>query len=130
MLSFFLGILASFGTIGAGAFLVARGKMDYGTVMAIVSLQMGVRSMVQSFGSAWATFSSSLVKAGRVFDFLELDCEEADLKKASFEELENCYIIELQKTANPIEVINLTFSYNEKIDVFKHFFMEVMAKKL
>ena len=126
MLSFFLGILASFGTIGAGAFLVARGKMDYGTVMAIVSLQMGVRSMVQSFGSAWATFSSSLVKAGRVFDFLELDCEEADLKKASFEELENCYIIELQKTANPIEVINLTFSYNEKIDVFKHFFMEVM----
>ncbi len=126
MLSFFLGILASFGTIGAGAFLVARGKMDYGTVMAIVSLQMGVRSMVQSFGSAWATFSSSLVKAGRVFDFLELDCEEADLKKASFEELENRYIIELQKTANPIEVINLTFSYNEKIDVFKHFFMEVM----
>lgn len=126
MISFFLGILASFGTIGAGAFLVARGKMDYGTVMAIVSLQMGVRSMVQSFGSAWATFSSSLVKAGRVFDFLELDCEEADLKKASFEELENRYIIELQKTANPIEVINLTFSYNEKIDVFKHFFMEVM----
>lgn len=125
MLSFFLGILASFGTIGVGAFLVARGKMDYGTVMAIVSLQMGVRSMVQSFGSAWATFSSSLVKAGRVFDFLELDCEEADLKKASFEELENRYIIELQKTANPIEVINLTFSYNEKIDVFKHFFMEV-----
>ncbi len=126
MISFFLGILASFGTIGVGAFLVARGKMDYGTVMAIVSLQMGVRSMVQSFGSAWATFSSSLVKAGRVFDFLELDCEEADLKKASFEKLENRYIIELQKTANPIEVINLTFSYNEKIDVFKHFFMEIM----
>lgn len=126
MLSFFLGILASFGTIGVGAFLVARGKMDYGTVMAIVSLQMGVRSMVQSFGSAWATFSSSLVKAGRVFDFLELDCEEEDLKKASFEELENRYIIESQKTANPIEVINLTFSYNEKIDVFKHFFMEIM----
>lgn len=126
MISFFLGILASFGTIGVGTFLVARGKMDYGTVMAIVSLQMGVRSMVQSFGSAWATFSSSLVKAGRVFDFLELDCEEEDLKKASFEELENRYIIESQKTANPIEVINLTFSYNEKIDVFKHFFMEVM----
>lgn len=126
MISSFLGILANFGTIGVGAFLVARGKMDYGTVMAIVSLQMGVRSMVQSFGSAWATFSSSLVKAGRVFDFLELDCEEADLKKACFEELENRYIIEPQKTANPIEVINLTFSYNEKIDVFKHFFMEVM----
>ena len=120
MMSFFLGILASFGTIGVGAFLVTRGKMDYGTVMAIVSLQMGVRSMVQSFGSAWATFSSSLVKAGRVFDFLELDCEESD-----FEKPESPYIIEPQNSNKPIEVINLTFSYNKKIDVFKHFFMEV-----
>lgn len=126
MMSFFLGILASFGTIGVGAFLVARGKIDYGTVMAIVSLQMGVRSMVQSFGSAWTTFSSSLVKAGRVFDFLELDCEEAGFEKTDFKEPENHYIIEPQNTSKPIEVINLTFSYDEKIDVFKHFFMEVM----
>lgn len=120
MMSFFLGILASFGTISVGAFLVVRGKIDYGTIMAIVSLQMGVRSMVQSFGSAWTTFSSSLVKAGRVFDFLELDCEES-----GFEKPESPYIIEPQNSNKPIEVINLTFSYNKKIDVFKHFFMEV-----
>ncbi len=126
MISFFLGILASFGTIGVGAFLVARGKLDYGTVMAIVSLQMGVRSMVQSFGSVWTTFSSSLVKAGRVFDFLELDCEELGFEKTDFEEPENRYRIEPQKMSKPIEVVNLTFSYDGNIDVFKHFFMEVM----
>ena len=116
MLSFFLGILASFGTIGAGAFLVARGRLDYGTVMAIVSLQMGVSSMMQSFGSALTTFSSSLVRAGRVFDFLELDCEEPEYSN----------IVELQKDCAPIAIENLTFSYSGKADVLQNFSMEVM----
>ncbi len=116
MLSFFLGILASFGTIGVGAFLVARGRLDYGTVMAIVSLQMGVSSMVQSFGSALTTFSSSLVRAGRVFDFLELDCEEPEYSN----------IAELQKGCPPIAIENLTFSYGGKPDVLQNFSMEVM----
>lgn len=115
MLSFFLGILASFGTIGAGAFLVARGRLDYGTVMAIVSLQMGVSSMVQSFGSALTTFSSSLVRAGRVFDFLELDCEEPEYSN----------IIELKKDCAPIAIENLTFSYSGKNEVLQNFSMEV-----
>ncbi len=116
MLSFFLGILASFGTIGAGAFLVARSRLDYGTVMAIVSLQMGFSSMMQSFGSALTTFSSSLVRAGRVFDFLELDCEEPEYSN----------IIELQKDCAPISIENLTFSYSGKSDVLQNFSMEVM----
>jgi len=76
MVSFLLGILGNFGTILVGAFLVARGTMDYGTVMAVVSLQMGVSTMMQRLGSSMTTLSASLVKAGRVFDFLELDCEE------------------------------------------------------
>lgn len=116
MVSFFLGILASFGTIGAGAFMVSRGRLDYGTVMAIVSLQMDVSSMVQSFGGSLATFSASLVRAGRVFDFLEQDCEEA----------ENANIVLLQKNCNPIEIENLTFSYGGQSDVLNGFSMEVM----
>lgn len=116
MVSFFLGILASFGTIGAGAFMVSRGRLDYGTVMAIVSLQMDVSSMVQSFGGSLATFSASLVRAGRVFDFLELDCEEA----------ENANIVLLQKNCNPIEIEDLTFSYGGQSDVLNGFSMEVM----
>lgn len=116
MVSFFLGILASFGTIGAGAFMVSRGRLDYGTVMAIVSLQLDVSSMVQSFGGSLAAFSASLVRAGRVFDFLELDCEEA----------ENANIVPLQKNCNPIEIENLTFSYGGQSDVLNGFSMEVM----
>lgn len=111
MAAFFLGILASFGTIGAGAYLVARGQMDYGTVMAVVSLQMAVSTMVQSFGSALTTFSSSLAKAERVFDFLELDGEE---------EQEDS-VAELREGAAPIEVENLTFSYDGKREILKNF---------
>lgn len=116
MLSFFLGILASFGTISAGTFLAARGKIDYGTIMAIVSLQIEISTMVQSFGSALTTFSSYLVRAGRVFDFLELDCEEA----------EDSSMVELQKECASIAIENLTFSYDGKTDVIQNFSMEVM----
>lgn len=137
MLSFFLGILASFGTIGVGVFLVAGGKLDYGTVMAIVSLQMNVSAMMQSFGSALTTFSSSLVKAGRVFDFLEMDCEE--LEKIGVSEfggsktdasdtggfMETGEVWEA-KQGKAIEVENLTFSYSGEKVVLKDFSMEVM----
>lgn len=111
MVAFLLGILASFGTIGVGAYLVSCGQLDYGTVMAIVSLQMGVSAMVQSFGSALSTFSASLVKAGRVFDFLELDCEEAQGEA----------MIELKKEVVPIEVENITFSYDGEKSVLQDF---------
>ena len=111
MASFFLGILGSFGTTGVGAYLVACGELDYGTVMAVVSLQMGVSTMVQSFGSALTTLNASLVKAGRVFDFLELDCEEAQEET----------IAELQKAAASIEVENVSFSYDGHSQVLKDF---------
>lgn len=122
MLSFFLGILAGFGTIGVGAFLVSRGQLDYGTVMAIVSLQMNVSTMMQSFGSALTTFSASLVKAGRVFDFLELDCEEQD----RIDVLESNHVLEPKKGCRPIAVENLTFSYIGEEAVLKDFSMEVV----
>ncbi len=111
MVAFLLGILASFGTIGVGAYLVACGQLDYGTVMAIVSLQMGVSAMVQSFGSALSTFSASLVKAGRVFDFLELDCEEAQGEA----------MVELKREAVPIELEKISFSYDGEKPVLKDF---------
>lgn len=76
MVTFLLGILGSFGTITAGFLLVSAGNMDYGTVMAVVTLQMGVSSSMQRFGSSLSAFSTSLVRAGHVFDFMELQEEE------------------------------------------------------
>ncbi len=117
MVAFLLGILASFGTIAVGAFLVSRGEMDYGTVMAVVSLQMGVSAMVQSFGSALTTFTSSLVKAGRVFDFLELDCEE--------QEGQACGEVAESYQGAVIEVEHLTYGYDEKQAVLQDFSMAI-----
>ena len=127
MVSFFLGILANFGTIGVGAFWVARGRLDYGTVMAIVSLQIEVSFTVQSFGGSLATFTSSLVKAGRVFDFLELDCEEPEGR--GIEGAEDSNIVEPRKDCKPIEIESMTFSYSGKSDVLKDFSMEVMDRE-
>ncbi len=117
MLSFLLGILAAFGTIGVGAVLVSCGKSDYGTVMAIVSLQMNVSVMMQSFGSALTTFSASLVRAGRVFDFLELDCEEQG----------GSDVMETDLALMPVAIENMTFSYPGEEAVIKDFSMDVMA---
>ncbi len=111
MITFFLGILASFGTIGVGAYLVSCGKLDYGTVMAIVSLQMGVSTMIQGFGSALTTFSASLVKAGKVFDFLEMDCEELQAEGT----------VPLVKGATAIEIDRLTFSYDGEKRILNDF---------
>lgn len=111
MITFFLGILASFGTIGVGAYLVFCGKLDYGTVMAIISLQMGVSTMIQGFGSALTTLSASLVKAGRVFDFLEMDCEEKQTDRT----------LSLLKDAIPIKIDRLTFSYDGEKKILNDF---------
>lgn len=140
MLSFLLGILGSFGTILVGALLVAQGKADYGTVMAVVSLQMSVSVMVQKFGSSMTTFSSSLVKAGRVFDYLEQDGEEDwTVAEEKMERLEDEHdevvkeddvreeaTLEVNKRDIPIILDKVTFSYDGKEDVLNAFDMRVL----
>ncbi|MCM1187428.1 MAG: ABC transporter ATP-binding protein/permease [Lachnoclostridium sp.] len=111
IITFLGGILASFGTIGVGAYLVSCGRLDYGTVMAIVSLQMGVSTMIQGFGSALVILSASLVKAGRVFDFLELNCEESQTEGT----------VPLLDEVAPIKIEQLTFSYEGEKMIFNDF---------
>lgn len=120
MVSFLLGILGSFGTMMVGAFLVHCGKSDYGTVMAVVSLQMSVSTMMQKFGSSMATCSMSLVKAGRAFDFLEADGEEEQgerrIEKISMQQI-------------PIEINGVCFSYQRHETVMKRFDMHVATEE-
>lgn len=120
MLSFVLGMLGNFGTILVGALLVAQGKADYGTVMAVVSLQMSVSTMVQRFGSSMATFSASLVKADRVFDFLEQDGEEEQGEAGPINPV---------KEEVPILWDKVTFSYDGERNVLQDFSMKVADKE-
>lgn len=76
IVAFLLGIIGSFGTIIVGVWLVSEGRVDYGTLMAVVTLQMGVSNAMQRLGSSIAALTTSLVRAGHVFDFMESEMEE------------------------------------------------------
>lgn len=117
MLTFLAGMLGSFGTILAGSFLVANGEMDYGTIMAVVTLQMSVSMCFQNFGGAITRFTSDIASADRVFDFLELDCEEHNYNAESIE----------PDIERGISIKNLTFAYDGKENVLDGFNLLVTA---
>jgi ABC-type multidrug transport system fused ATPase/permease subunit len=119
MVSFVLGILGSFGTILAGTLLVSNGKIDYGTVMAVVTLQMSVSDTMQRFGSSLTAFTTSLAKAARVFDFMELECEESLSMNT----------LEVNRNRCPVSIKNLTFSYPQGIQVFNGLDIDVAANE-
>ncbi len=140
MIAFVMGILANFGTIIVGAVFVSKGMIDYGTVMAVVSLQLSVSSMVQRFGGALTTLNSSLVKAGRVFDFLELQGMEevtsilenkvcvteaavvgtnlVDMNTADKDKMVHTY-------EYPLVISGLSFGYDDNKAVLENFNMNV-----
>lgn len=76
MAAFLLGVIGSFGTIIAGTVLVSEGTLDFGTVMAVVTLQMSVSNAMQRLGGSISALTTSIVRASHVFDFMELDMEE------------------------------------------------------
>lgn len=115
MAAFLLGIIGSFGTIIVGELLVADGKLNFGIVMAVVTLQMSMSSAMQRFGSSLAVFTTSVVRAGHVFDFLELEQEECvgwnTQTQVGTEDLhDKCDVV--------IEFYKLHFSYNENTQLY------------
>lgn len=104
VITFLLSILSNFGTIIVGAYMVSIGKMDYGTIMAIVALQEGASYFLRTLAKTTTIMSSSLVKAGRVFDFLELEGEE------NYEGDTCCS----NMNTNAIDMKNVCFAYDEK----------------
>ena len=110
MAAFLLGIIGSFGTIIVGALLVADGKLNFGIVMAVVTLQMSMSSAMQRFGSSLAAFSTSVVRAEHVFDFLELEQEECVGRNTQTQ----VGTVDLHDKCNvAIELYKLHFSYDD-----------------
>lgn len=110
MAAFLLGIIGSFGTIIVGALLVADGKLNFGIVMAVVTLQMSMSSAMQQFGSSLAVFTTSVVRAGHVFDFLELEQEEC----VGWNTQTQVGTVDLHDKCNvAIELYKLHFSYDD-----------------
>lgn len=118
-ISFLLGILGSFGIIAAGTYLAAKNQIDYGTVMAIVTLQMSLSNNMQKMCASVSAFTTSLVKAKRVFDFFELECEEQNQG--------GC--LDINMNMNPITITNLSFAYGDNEKVFQMLNMDIKANE-
>ncbi|MGN0377572.1 MAG: ABC transporter ATP-binding protein [Suilimivivens sp.] len=113
MAAFLMGIIGSFGTIIVGSLFVSEGKLDYGTVMAVVTLQMVVSNAMQRLGGSISALTTSLVRASHVFDFMESDMEEQitwfNARKDSERKNSNAQ----NESVKAIDITNLHFSYNE-----------------
>lgn len=115
MLSFLFGLFGSFGTILLGTYLVADKQLDYGTIMAVITLQITLSSTMQRLGRSIAIFSNSLVKASRVFDFMELSGDESG----------QCKNLQIQSANNYIDIQNLSFGYENDVKVFDDFCLHI-----
>lgn len=115
--AFLLGVIGSFGTIIAGAVLVSEGTLDFGTVMAVVTLQMSVSNAMQRLGGSISALTTSMVRASHVFDFMELDMEEQinwfTGEKSGKKELKGENSDVFGEGQPVLEISDLQFSYNE-----------------
>ena len=81
--------------------------------MAVVTLQMGVSNAMQRLGSSIAALTTSLVRAGHVFDFMESEMEEEITWFTAENGLERKNINVQNGRDKAIDISNLHFSYNE-----------------
>lgn len=133
MLNFLLGLLGSFSTILFGVYLVSKNMIDYGTIMAVVTLQISLSATMQHLGGAVTTFNNSLVKASRVFDFMDIGDVE-DIMCSDIED--NCGVLNMtdsnardncsaQAGGCTIDIKNLTFSYNSHKNTLTNFNLNI-----
>ena len=133
MLNFLLGLLGSFSTILFGVYLVSKNMIDYGTIMAVVTLQISLSATMQRLGGAVTTFNNSLVKASRVFDFMDI----GDVENMMCSDIEdNCGVLNMtdsnardncsaQAGGCTIDIKDLTFSYNSHKNALTNFNLNI-----
>lgn len=117
MAAFLLGVIGSFGTIIAGTVLVSEGTLDFGTVMAVVTLQMSISNAMQRLGGSISALTTSIVRASHVFDFMELDMEEQINRSTGENPGKEVFKGESSdvfgKGQPVLEISDLQFSYND-----------------
>jgi ATP-binding cassette subfamily B protein len=122
MLSFLIGMIGSFGTIAVGIVLVTKGMIDYGTIMAIVTLQLSLCGTMQRFGGSVANLTANLACAQRVDEFLELPAKEKQHDDSKNE-------ISVDQ-AQGIDVEDVSFTYpsanQEQVQAISHVSLNVM----
>ena len=101
-ITFAINILGSFGTILIGSYLYYKDLVDYGSVIAAITLQNGVVYMFLNLGSYINQMQVALVGAKRILEILEEKTEEKN--KEAIDILGN----------ECIEMKNIEFSYQDR----------------
>lgn len=102
--NFALNVLSNIGIIIVGVFFVQKGYTDYGTIMAIITLQFSLSEIVLYFGTNLSRLQVSLVCAERVFEIFDIPKEKLEGGEIS--------ILHMEELAIYFE--NVYFKYGEE----------------
>lgn len=106
------------GVLGVGVVLVHRGIADLGSVVAVLTLRLGVDDLFTKFGSSLADLQKSLAGADRVFELIDEPEEVFSSDSYVFTDDQN-----QQKPILSLD--NIYFSYDGKTQVLKGLDMTV-----
>lgn len=102
------GFLSSIVILLIGVFMSFAGLVDFGTVVAILSLQDMVSYFLRNIGSAWGCLIDSFVLADRVFEILDQPIAPESYRNDGIE----MGVFSLKEDYG-IEMSNVVFSYND-----------------
>ncbi len=102
------GFLSNIVILLIGVFMSFAGLVDFGTVVAILSLQDMVSFFLRNIGSAWGSLIDSFVLADRVFEILDQPIAPERYRNDGIE-----MNVSSHKEDYGIVMSNVVFSYNE-----------------
>lgn len=105
------GFLCNIVILIIGVFMSFAGLVDFGTVVAILSLQDMVTYFLSNIGSAWGMLIDSFVLADRVFEILDEPVQGTDVQ-ASADNAWRGEVIPGENDAEGIVISDAVFSYS------------------
>lgn len=115
-----VGGIAYFLNLGFGAYLVAKGSLTVGVLLAFVSLMQYLVYPFMGLASCWSSFQRTVSAFDRVWEILGSESEFVRLPTP----------VRTSETALSVELRNVTFAYsNEKI-VLEHLNLSIPAEKV
>lgn len=108
-INYLLSSLNLFGVFAAGTLMTVSGKISFGTILAIVTLQNGVNYMLLNFGNFFAQLQGSLAGAARVFELLEQEKEPV-----KYDVFDICH------SKQTVEFDNVTFKYEQSRNILNN----------
>ncbi|WP_027629586.1 ABC transporter ATP-binding protein [Ruminiclostridium cellobioparum] len=112
--------LSTAGLLGAGVFMLIKGYIDIGSVMAMYTLQGNMYAMFRRMGGFVADIQSSMAGVHRVFEILDSETE--------VEQQETFIQDNLEQQDYSIEVIDVNFAYKDTV-VLKNLNMVIGNRK-